>query len=55
VDRRYKRGTARSQEALLLPRIEDYVGADNPVRAIDAYVETLDLASLGFAGQSARN
>jgi transposase len=29
-------------------RIEDFVGADNPVRAIDAYVATLDLAALGF-------
>jgi transposase len=48
MGRRYKQGTARSQEALLPPRIEDYVGADNPVRAIDAYVETLNLATLGF-------
>jgi len=48
MGRRYKQGTARSQVALLPPRIEDYVGADNPVLAIDAYVDTLDLAKLGF-------
>jgi transposase len=48
MGRRYKQGTARSQVALLPPRIEDYVGADNPVLAIDAYIETLDLAGLGF-------
>ena len=52
MGRRYKQGTARSQEALLPPRIEDYIGADNPVRAIDAYVETLDLAALGFVNAS---
>jgi transposase len=48
MGRRYKQGTARSQYALLPPRIEDYVGEDNTVRAIDAYVETLDLDALGF-------
>lgn len=48
MSRRYKQGTARSQFALLPPRIEDYVRGDNPVLAIDAYVETLDLAALGF-------
>lgn len=48
MGRRYKQGTARSQFALLPPRIEDYVGEDNTVRAIDAYVETLDLDALGF-------
>ena len=48
MSRRYKQGTARSQVALLPPRIEDYVRGDNPVLAIDAYVETLDLAALGF-------
>ena len=48
MERRYKQGTVRSQFALLPPRIEDYVGEDNTVRAIDAYVETLDLEALGF-------
>ena len=34
---------------MLLPsRVEDYVSENNPVRAIDAYVDTLDLVSLGF-------
>jgi transposase len=46
--RRYKQGTARLQEAFLPPRVEDYVGAFNPVRAIDAYVDTLDTEALGF-------
>jgi len=46
--RRYKTGTARDQLALLPARIEDYVPADAMVRAIDAYVDTLDLLALGF-------
>lgn len=46
--RRYKQGLARTQEALLPPRVEDYVSESNLVRAIDAYVDTLDLPALGF-------
>ncbi len=46
--RRCKTGTAREQISLLPPRIEDYVLPDALVRAIDAYVDTLDLAELGF-------
>lgn len=30
------------------PRIDDYVGADNPVRAMESYVDALDLGELGF-------
>ena len=34
---------------LLLPEaVGDYVGADNPVRFIDAFVDGLDLAVAGF-------
>jgi len=45
---RYKSGVDRGQPALLPPRLDDLVGADNRVRAIDAYVEALDLGRLGF-------
>lgn len=48
MNRRYKQGTAHTQEALLPPRIEDYVSEDSAVRAIDAYVDTLNLKALGF-------
>ena len=35
---------------LLLPEtVDDYVGADNPVRVIDAIVDQLDLAAAGFS------
>ena len=30
--------------------LDDYLGEDNPVRAIDVFVDELDLAKLGFAG-----
>ena len=41
-------GTDRNQLAILPPRMEDYVGPDNPVRFLDAFVEQLDLRALGF-------
>ena len=44
----FKTGESRDQASLLPPRIEDYVGADNPVRAIESFVCALDLAKLGF-------
>src|SRR5471030_882193 len=44
----FKVGQSREQGSFLPPRIEDYVAADNPVRAIEAYVCALDLAAHGF-------
>ena len=44
----YKTGGVRQQALLLPARIEDYVGRDNAVRAIEAYVASVDLAKLGF-------
>ena len=41
-------GTDRAQMLLLPEAVEDYVGADNPVRFIDAFVDGLDLAAAGF-------
>ena len=46
--RRYKQGLEPAQPMLLPPSVDDYVAADNPVRAIAAYVDTLDLDELGF-------
>ena len=46
--RRYKPTLDRTQTLLLPERVEDYVGENHQVRALDAYVDTLDLASLGF-------
>src|SRR5512135_589947 len=46
--RQYKHGIDRQQGYLLPPSVEEYVGQDNPVRAIDSYVESLDIGQLGF-------
>ena len=44
----YIRGVDRN-EVLLFPEcVEDYITEDNPVRFVDAFVESLDLGDLGF-------
>ena len=48
TNRTFKVGESREQPSLLPPRIEDYVGPDNPVRAIESFVCALDLAKLKF-------
>lgn len=48
TNRTFKTGVSREQVSLLPPRVEDYVAKDNPVRAIESYVEALDLTALGF-------
>jgi transposase len=48
TNRPFKSGESREQASLLPPRIEDYVGPHNPVRAIDSFVGALDLVKLGF-------
>jgi transposase len=45
--RRYQKTLNRQQEMLLPVRVEEYVSENNSVRAIDAYVNTLDIESLG--------
>ena len=47
--RHYKQGMDREQGYLLPPSMEEYVHEDNPVRAIDSYVESLDIEKLKFA------
>src|SRR5262249_14265402 len=48
TNRTTKTGASRQDPVLLAPRVEDYVGRDNPVRAIEKYVGRLDLLKLGF-------
>ncbi len=48
TNRTFKTGESREQTSLLPPRIEDYVGPDNPVRAIESFVCALDMAKLKF-------
>jgi transposase len=48
--RRFVEGVERGQSTLLPECLDDWVGEDNPVRVIDAFVDGLDLAELGFDG-----
>lgn len=45
---RFVEGEDRRQSTLLPSCLDDYVGEDNPARVIDAFVDELDLGSLGF-------
>lgn len=44
----YQQGQPRDQLALFTTCLDDMVPADNSVRFIDAFVESLDLADIGF-------
>src|SRR3970282_86968 len=44
----YIEGTDRHQTILFPESLEEYVSPENPVRAIDAFAENLDLRALGF-------
>jgi transposase len=43
----YKEGLNRNQQLLFPPSLDEYVDKDNPVRAIESYVDSIDLADLG--------
>lgn len=42
-------GESRQQGSLLPEMLDDYVSEDHPVRVIDAYIDQLDLMTLGFS------
>src|ERR1700733_5405198 len=46
--KRFVEGEDRRQGVLLPEFLDDYVAEENPVRAIDVFVDELDLAALGF-------
>src|SRR5829696_4417338 len=48
--RRFVEGVDRSQTTLFPESLDDWVGDNNPVRVIDAFVDALDLNELGFDG-----
>lgn len=54
-NKKYKTGCDRSQLDLLPPRVDEYVSDSNPVRAIDAYVESIDLHNLGLTAVQSVN
>jgi len=41
-------GTCRTQATLFPDRLDDYIGAENAIRVIDAFIDSLDLSNLGF-------
>lgn len=45
---KYIKGESRNQIMFLPDCIEDYVGEDNPVRVIDAFVNQINMDKLGF-------
>jgi transposase len=47
---RFVEGMDRGQVTLLPECLEDWVDENNPVRAVDVFVEALDLVELGFDG-----
>ena len=48
--KRFVEGADRGQSTLFPECLDDWVDEDNPVRVIDAFVDALDLAELGFEG-----
>src|SRR6187200_2038008 len=48
--RRFVEGVDRGHTTLFPECLEDWIDEGNPVRAIDAFVEKLDLSGLGFDG-----
>ena len=47
--KRFIEGDDREQGVLFPDHLEDFVGDDNPVRAVDAFVDALDLIDIGFS------
>jgi len=41
-------GANRHEESLFPERLDDYIAEENPVRFIDAFVDHLNLTTLGF-------
>lgn len=48
-------GTDRSQLVVLPEAVDDYVGLDNPVRFIEAFVDGLDLIAASFVRVAAKD
>ena len=48
--KRFIEGTDRGQSTLLPDCLDDWIDDDNPVRAVDVFVDGLDLNELGFGG-----
>jgi transposase len=47
---RFIAGADRTQTTLFPACVDDWIDEENPVRVVDAFVDALDLAGLGFDG-----
>jgi transposase len=47
---RFVEGVDRKQATLLPECLDDFIAEDNPIRIVDAFVDELNLVSLGFEG-----
>ena len=45
-------GVPRTQSNLFPEQLEDYVDEENPVRAIETFINAVDLDQLGFYGMN---
>ena len=52
--KRFVAGADREQSTLLPECLDDFIGENNPVRVIDAFVDALDLAGSGSMAWSRR-
>ena len=48
--KRFVEGENRTQSTLFPERLDDFIGEDNPVRAVEVFVGELNLGELGFEG-----
>lgn len=45
---RHKQGDSHQQSILFPESLDEYASEDNPVRVIDAFIDSLDMSCLGF-------
>jgi len=46
--KRFVEGECRDQSVLFPERLDEWIAEDNPVRAVDAFVDELNFMALGF-------
>lgn len=51
--KRFIERESRSQITLLPECLDDYIAEDNPVRAVEAFIDGLDIGSIGLCWRSA--
>lgn len=51
----YITGDDRTQIKIIMTSLDEVLDSENPVRVIDAYVDSLDLLKLGFKEYSSTN